>query len=86
MEIDEILIAIIYMQMYINIALVAIIIILCILLIITNRASNDNKKNTSVKLAQLKMCFKQIFTRQPHMWLLFPINILYHILEKIQYF
>ncbi len=44
MEIDEILIAIIYMQMYINIALVAIIIILCILLIITNRASNDNKK------------------------------------------
>ncbi len=44
MEIDELLIAIIYMQMYINIALVAIIIILCILLIITNRASNNNKK------------------------------------------
>ncbi len=44
MEIDEILIAIIYMQMYINIALVAIIIILCILLLITNRASNKNKK------------------------------------------
>ena len=44
MKIDEILIAIIYMQIYINIALVAIIIILCILLIITNRASNNNKK------------------------------------------
>ena len=44
MVIDEVLIAIIYMQVYINIALVAIIIILCILLIITNRASNNNKK------------------------------------------
>ena len=31
-------------NIYINIALVAIIIILCILLIITNRASNNNKK------------------------------------------
>ena len=44
MVIDEILIAIIYMQMYLNIALVIITIIVCILLIITNRASNDNKK------------------------------------------
>lgn len=45
MVIDEVLIAIIYMQVYINIALVAIIIILCILLIITNRASKKTKKH-----------------------------------------
>ena len=44
MILDEVLIAIIYMQMYLNIALVATILILCILLLLSNKASKYNKK------------------------------------------
>lgn len=44
MVIDEILIAIIYMQMYVNIALVAIVMILCIILLKIYKTSNEQEK------------------------------------------